>query len=175
MKWNSRNIVQSSKVFCSMNSSMNLTDLRLINWTRQSFRSPLTGFSSSTIRTLCWSHLHTRPVESSWWKLWHSNLLGKNWWFIFPFELPWQLKDSDVQNVSFFLCSLHYACQVVELSSLIRPHPVNVGIQYEPRLVSTEEAEETMTKNDLREFMEIVAPRFGGYKELKYSHKIHLF
>lgn len=32
-----------------------------------------------------------------------------------------------------------------------------------------------MTKNDLREFMEIVAPRFGGYKELKYSHKIHLF
>lgn len=40
-----------------------------------------------------------------------------------------------------------------------RPHPVNVGIQYEPRVMSDEDAKKIMDGNDLEEFMKAAAPR----------------
>ena len=40
-----------------------------------------------------------------------------------------------------------------------RPHPVNVGIQYELRVMSDEDAKKIMDGNDSEEFMKVAAPR----------------
>ena len=53
-----------------------------------------------------------------------------------------------------FLCTI-----TVLLFLLPRPHPVNAAVQYEPRVMTEEEAAREWASVELREFMERVTPR----------------